>query len=248
MKVHFEALQELKTSSPMRKKTHVFYYDDISEKTEDTEQSMEDHYFIKPMTSIFLDVPRHFEEDFDDIQSLALSESTVGSEISWDAEEDAWDLPYYVADDGMPSCTIEVYDRDHRHGHTVWFRASYNGSYDYYELENMEILDYVADIIDQNPQIGFYVKTKLGKGAHAPAVFFETEHILLVLETVLDRATCEDDIRIPKRREIQEKRKTANLLRKRAQRRKKKMESCWFSWLVRGLSGSSNKKSAFVSC
>ncbi|GAX14869.1 hypothetical protein FisN_29Lh081 [Fistulifera solaris] len=197
------------------------------------------------MTSIFLEVPRHFEEDFDELQSLALSESTVGSEISWDAEENAWDLPYYVADDGMPSCTIEVYDRDHQHGHSVWFRASYNGSYDYYELEGMEIVNYVADIIDQNPQIGFYIKTKLGKNADAPAVFFETGDIMLVLETVLDRATCEDGIRIPKRREILETKKAMVLARKRAMRRKKKIESCWFSWLVRGLS---NKRSASVDC
>jgi hypothetical protein len=246
MKVHFEDLQLLhskhKTASP--KNTHIFY-DDNSERIEATAQPTEDHFFIKPMTSVFLHVPRHFEEDLDEIQSLAFSESTVGSEISWETLEDVSDLPYYVADDCRLSCTIEVYDRDHRHGHSVWFRVSYNGSYDYYELENREILDYVDDIIDQNPQMGFYIKTKLGKNDHPPAVFFETSHILLLLETILDRAKGEDGIRIPKRREIEEKKKEIALLRKRARRRKKKMESCWFSWLIRGLS---NQQSAFVEC
>lgn len=208
---------------------------------EDKERTIVDHSnvydYMYPRRYVSPSAPRPSEELF--APNLILSEddlSTVSSDISLESgeewEDEIWDLrdyPSAVTDYLEDSWTIEVYDRGHLAGDTVWFRASYNGITGYREFEDTEILSFIDLSIKLNSRFCFYVKTKFGKSDNETVSFFESDLILHALQQIRQRAECSDEIVIPTKSEI---------LRKR----KKKEKKCFLSWLFRLQSGVLDRK------
>lgn len=184
---------------------------------EDDQMTIKDHSnvcgYMYPTLYAFPSTPCRSEES-EELDSLDLSESQDDSStLSFDlslASEEEWeeelvellDYPSTVADYRVHSCTVEVYDREHQRGNTVWFRVSYNGSTRYRDHEDTEILDFVAGAIELNPRICFYIKTKFGESDNAPASLFGSDLIIQALNSILQRAQCEDGIEIPNQTEL----------------------------------------------
>ncbi|GAX28786.1 hypothetical protein FisN_25Lh157 [Fistulifera solaris] len=199
---------------------------------------------MHPMRRLIPIVPHQPEEtpSFELILSHDDS-STVSSDVSvvtgeeW--EEEVWDLkdyPIAIADYRKYSWTIEVYDREHLSGDTVWFRVSYNGKAGYRELEDMEILEFIDMAIKMNPCFCFYVKTKFGDGDDDIALF-ESDLIIRVLKTIIQQAEYQDGIEIPTEWEM---------LRKRTLKFQKKEKGCFLSWLFPVPLGAAERRSAFA--
>jgi hypothetical protein len=132
--------------------------------------------------------------------------NTVSSDISLEsgyssADEskvEVWDLrdhPSAVVDYCKHSWTIEVYNRDHLAGDTVWFRAFKNGIAGYRECEDCEILDYIDLTIESDPRSCFYIKTT--SNDQESISFFTSDLILHALHAILRRAEYEDGIVLP---------------------------------------------------
>jgi hypothetical protein len=210
--------------------------------TPSCDSDLKEHMY--PMRRLFPRVPPQPEEtlSFELILSHADS-STVSSDVSvvtgdeW--EEEVWDLneyPIAVTDYRKYSWTIEVYDREHLSGDTVWFRVSYNGRAGYRELEDLEILDFIGMAINMNPCFCFYVKTKFGD-TDDDVSLFESALIMPALKTILQQADYQDGIEIPTEWEM---------LRKRTLKSEKKEKRCFLSWLFPVPLGAADRRSAFA--
>ncbi|GAX18173.1 hypothetical protein FisN_25Hh157 [Fistulifera solaris] len=195
---------------------------------------------VHPMRRLFPVVPPQPEETlpFDlilsqDDSNIVSSDVSVVTGDEW--EEEVWDLsdyPLVVADYRKYSWTIEVYDREHLSGDTVWFRVSYNGRAGYRELEDMEMLEFIEMAITMNPCFCFYVKTKFGDSDDEVSLF-EADLIMRVLKTIIQHAEYQDGIEIPTEWELR---------RKRTFKPQKKEKGCFLSWLF----PAAERRSAFV--
>lgn len=188
----------------------------------------------------------HFELSRDDASSVASEISFSSSDSSTDDDdeyeefEDIWnDDDYGYHDDyndqqkqhmtrhGVTKSTwnIHIYNRNHSAGDTVWCRVSFQD--EFRELENEEILDFVAAVVRANPRATFHVTTTNMMSVMAD--LFEAHRICVVLNVILDRSHYHDGIVIPNKALLFPKRKVL--------RQKKTKKRCFLSWLFWSQSG-----------
>ena len=211
-----QAIQLLKSASAQEKKDKmVLTIDDLLEK-EDTHPKLLDCSAVREEESYCLDLILFRDES-----------STVSSDISVasraELEDEVWDLREYpnaVTDYRPYSWTIHIYNQKHLRRDTVWFRVSCNGTTDYRELEDTEILEFVATVIDRNPFSCFYLKTRSSDDVS----FFKSYRILRTLKALLERAQLQDGIEIPSK---------SSLRRKQIPEPEKKAKNGFFSWFFR---------------
>lgn len=202
----------------------------------------------------FTQITRPSDDEMDSLDySVSQGDSSsVLSEISSASgrKKKAWDLREFsvpVKNYCHHSLTITVYDQQHRAGDTVWFRVSTNGEAGYKEYEDTEILDHIEEVIEQDSQFSFYLRTKYGK-RDFESNLFGPDLILFALKSILRRARRRDGIVIP---DVSASLLKPALTQKRKEKVQKKQHAqqeqpCFLSWLLMGLPGGSDRHSAFI--
>lgn len=146
-------------------------------------------------------------EDLCDLEVSLDDSSTAASTMAGaEGEKDTWattvnDL-YRSEAHVANSWTIFVHDRNHQAGDTVWFRVWKNGSKDFLEFEDTEILVYIREIIKRVPRSCFYFK-KVGSDGHEYVSLIESNLIVRALTAILERAMRLNGIAIPKKEKKQ---------------------------------------------